>query len=52
MGEHELHNDIRAFHDCRWHLGGTQGDVARLDAEEIDWRICVAPKHNRILFVQ
>lgn len=28
----------RAFYQLLWHLGGSQGDVATLTAEDIDWR--------------
>ena len=28
---------MRAFLWCCWHLGGSQSDVARLKAEDIDW---------------
>ncbi|HTI73222.1 MAG TPA: tyrosine-type recombinase/integrase [Candidatus Limnocylindria bacterium] len=34
----EPYEDLRAFYDCCWHLGGAQGDVAKLKAEDIDWR--------------
>ena len=42
--EHELilsrerNSEICAFLWCCWHLGGSQSDVARLKAEDIDWR--------------
>ena len=28
----------RAFYELCWHLGGSQGDIAALTAEEVDWR--------------
>lgn len=29
--------EMRAFLSCCWHIGGSQSDVARLRAEDIDW---------------
>lgn len=34
---HEKNSEMRAFLWCCWHLGGSQSDVARLKAEDIDW---------------
>jgi len=42
--EHELilsretNAEMRAFLCCCWHIGGSQSDVARLKAEDIDWQ--------------
>lgn len=42
--EHELilsrekNQEMRAFLQCCWHIGGSQSDVAHLKAEDIDWR--------------
>ncbi|MFA6543167.1 MAG: tyrosine-type recombinase/integrase [Limisphaerales bacterium] len=33
----ERNPERRAFYDVCWHLGGSQGDLARLRAEDIDW---------------
>jgi integrase len=29
-----------AYYQLCWHLGGSQGDIARLQAEDIDWQAC------------
>ena len=42
--EHELilsresNPEMRAFLWCCWHIGGSQSDVARLKAEDVDWK--------------
>jgi integrase len=36
--EREQNAERRAFYQMLWELGGAQGDVARLCAEDIDWR--------------
>lgn len=33
----ERNPERRAFYDLCWHLGGSQGDLAQLRAEDIDW---------------
>jgi integrase len=33
----ETNLEMRAFLWCCWHLGGSQSDVARLVAEDVDW---------------
>jgi integrase len=33
----EFNPERRAFYELCWHLGGSQGDVARLVAEDVDW---------------
>lgn len=33
----EKNVEMRAFLWCCWHLGGSQSDVARLKAEDVDW---------------
>jgi integrase len=33
----ETNPELTAFFRCCWHLGGSQSDVARLKAEDIDW---------------
>lgn len=33
----ERNVELRAYFWCCWHLGGAQGDVARLRAEDVDW---------------
>lgn len=35
--ERELNPERRAFYELCWHLGASQGDVASLHAEDIDW---------------
>lgn len=37
-GWDEANADMRGFLWCCWHLGGSQSDVARLKAEDIDWQ--------------
>jgi integrase len=34
----ELNAERRAFYQMLWELGGAQGDVAKLSAEDIDWK--------------
>ena len=34
----EGNTELRAFYRCCWHLGGSQSDVARLRAEDVDWQ--------------
>lgn len=34
----ELNPERRAFYELLWELGGSQGDIAKLTAEDIDWR--------------
>lgn len=33
----EQNPERRAFYECCWHIGGSQGDIAALHAEDIDW---------------
>jgi len=33
----ELNPQRRAYYELCWHLGGSQGDIASLSAEDIDW---------------
>ena len=40
--EAEKNPERRAFYELAWHLGASQGDIANLNAEDIDWK-------NRIL---
>ncbi|HWZ93925.1 MAG TPA: tyrosine-type recombinase/integrase [Opitutaceae bacterium] len=35
--EDENNPERRAYYECCWHLGGSQTDVAQLNAEDIDW---------------
>jgi integrase len=35
--ERERNPEKKAFYELLWHLGGSQGDVANLTAEDIDW---------------
>jgi integrase len=35
--EAEKNTERRAFYDLAWHLGASQGDIANLNAEDIDW---------------
>ena len=35
---HEVNPERRAFYELAWHLGASQGDLAGLNAEDIDWR--------------
>jgi integrase len=35
--EREKNPERRAFYELCWHLGGSQSDVANLEAEDIDW---------------
>jgi integrase len=43
LGEHlkiiarEQNPERRAFYELCWHLGGSQGDIAKLHADDIDW---------------
>ena len=34
----ESNQELRAFLQCCWHIGGAQSDVAHLKAEDIDWQ--------------
>jgi integrase len=34
----ERNEERRAFYQLCWHLGGSQGDIAHLQAEDIDWQ--------------
>lgn len=34
----ESNPERRAFYELCWHLGGAQSDIAKLDAEDIDWQ--------------
>jgi integrase len=33
----ETNPERKAFYELCWHLGGAQGDIARLSAEDVDW---------------
>jgi len=35
--EREKNLELRDFYEFCWHLGGSQSDVANLQAEDIDW---------------
>jgi integrase len=35
--EREANPERRAFYELCWHFGGSQGDIARLKVEDIDW---------------
>ena len=35
--EREQNSERRAYYELCWHLGGSQGDIASLRAEDIDW---------------
>ncbi|WP_404420485.1 tyrosine-type recombinase/integrase [Nibricoccus sp. IMCC34717] len=35
--EREKNEERRAFYELAWHLGASQGDLANLQAEDIDW---------------
>ena len=35
--EREPNTERRVFYELCWHFGGSQGDIARLQAEDIDW---------------
>jgi len=35
--EREKNLERRALYELCWHLGGSQGDVANLNAEDVDW---------------
>ena len=35
--EREHNSERRAYYELCWYLGGSQGDVANLNAEDIDW---------------
>src|SRR5258706_8744315 len=35
--EREQNPERRSFYELCWHLGGSQGDIANLKAEDIDW---------------
>jgi integrase len=34
----EKNPERKAFYELCWHLGGSQGDIAHLKAEDIDWQ--------------
>lgn len=34
----ERNAELRSFYELCWHLGGSQSDMARLKAEDIDWK--------------
>jgi hypothetical protein len=36
--EREKNPETKAFYELCWHLGGSQSDVANLEAENIDWK--------------
>jgi integrase len=36
--ERERNSERRDFYELCWHLGGSQSDIASLDAEHIDWK--------------
>ena len=36
--ERELNQERKAFYEMCWHIGGSQTDMARLKAENIDWQ--------------
>jgi integrase len=36
--EREGNREKKAFYELLWHLGASQGDIAKLAAENIDWR--------------
>jgi len=42
----EANAERRAFYIMCWHLGGAQSDVAKLTAEDIDWRDKVVSFHR------
>jgi integrase len=42
----EANAERRAFYKLCWHLGGAQSDVAKLTAEDIDWRDKVVSFHR------
>ncbi len=35
--QREPNAELRTFYECCWHLGGSQSDIARLNAEDIKW---------------
>ncbi len=35
--EHEHNPELRAFYEMLWFTGGAQSDIAKLQAEDIDW---------------
>jgi integrase len=35
--ERERNPERRKFYELCWHLGGSQGDIANLKAEDVDW---------------
>ncbi len=37
IAEREKNPERRDFYELCWHLGGSQGDIANLTAEDIDW---------------
>jgi integrase len=36
--EREPNRETRKFYELCWHLGGSQSDIAHLDADDIDWQ--------------
>ncbi len=45
--EREGSVERKAFYELCWHLGGSQGDIASLLAEDIDWDNHVASYHRK-----
>lgn len=45
--EHEKNNERKVFYQLCWHLGGSQGDIADLQAEDIDWTDCTIGYQRR-----
>jgi integrase len=38
--EREQNPERKKFYELCWHLGGSQGDIANLRAEDVDWENC------------
>lgn len=38
--EREQNPERRQFYELCWHLGGSQGDIANLRADDVDWENC------------
>lgn len=45
--EREQNPERRAFYELCWHLGGSQGDIANLTAEDIDWQNRTISYHRK-----
>lgn len=45
--ERERNPERKTFYELCWHLGGSQGDIANLSAEDVDWDKRIVGYHRR-----